>query len=385
MGECTGTQRSQRNNLAALRDLMKSTPLDSVHVALGARMVPFGGWSMPVLYSGILEEARAVRQHAGLFDLCHMGRVFVRGRDAEAFLQLLQTNDASKIGPGRIRYAMILDEEGRTLDDILVYREPTGDGFLVVVNAGNSERDLKVMHERARGFADLVIDDQTDSLAMIAIQGPRSEAISRQVTDIDLAAMKYYTWARGNILGVPGAMSRTGYTGEDGFELYVQKELAIPLWNKMLEVGEAEGLVAAGLGSRDILRLEAGMPLYGHEITESTTPLDAGLDFGVKFEHEFVGKAALQRQLAQGGPTQRLVGLRTESKRVPRQGYDVMHDGRVIGTVCSGGASPTLGVNIATAYVPRELAEPGTAVGFAIKDKVEPATVCALPFYKRAR
>lgn len=364
---------------------MKSTPLDSVHVALGARMVPFGGWSMPVLYSGILEEAKAVRHHAGLFDLCHMGRVFVRGRDAEAFLQLLQTNDASKIGPGRIRYAMILDDAGKTQDDILVYREPSGDGFLVVVNAGNSARDLGIMQERARGFGDLVIDDQTDAIAMIAIQGPRSEAISRQVTDIDLASMKYYTWARGKILGVPGAMSRTGYTGEDGFELYVPRDLAVPLWNRMLEIGESEGLVAAGLGSRDILRLEAGMPLYGHEIDETTTPLDAGLEFGVKYEHEFVGKSALQRLIASGGPTRRLVGLRTASKRVPRQGYAVVHGGATVGSVCSGGASPTLGVNIATAYVPRELAEPGTELGFLVKDKAEPATVCALPFYKRAR
>ncbi|MBI5853365.1 MAG: glycine cleavage system aminomethyltransferase GcvT [Planctomycetes bacterium] len=364
---------------------MKQTVLESVHVALGARMVPFGGWAMPVQYTSILDEARAVRERAGLFDLGHMGRVSVTGRDAEAFLQRLQTNNPAAIPPGKIRYAMILDENGLTQDDILVYREPQTHGFFVVVNAGNTERDLGIMRSVARGFRDLRIDDLTGELAMIAIQGPAAERIARGVTDIDLLGIKYYSWARGRVLGVPGSMSRTGYTGEDGFEMYVPSEVAIPLWNRLMELGEHAGLVPCGLGSRDILRLEAGMPLYGHEIDETTTPLDAGLEFGVKFDHDFVGRAALERVRAAGGPPRKLVGMVTESRRVPRQGYDVVHDGRVVGRVCSGGASPTLGKNIATAYVPRELAEPGTNLGFAIKDKIEPATVTALPFYKRAR
>ncbi|MFO1050811.1 MAG: glycine cleavage system aminomethyltransferase GcvT [Planctomycetota bacterium] len=364
---------------------LKKTPLESVHVALGARMVPFGGWSMPVQYTGILDEARAVRERAGLFDLGHMGRVFVSGRDCEAWLQRLQTNDVSKIPPGKIRYAMILDENGLTQDDILVYREPSGEGFFIVVNAGNTARDLGVMRKLAAGYSNLRIDDQTDHLAMIAVQGPHAQSIAQKLTDIDLGSLKYYSWARGKVCGVDGSMSRTGYTGEDGFEIYLPNAKATEAWNKMLEVGEAKGIAPCGLGSRDILRLEAGMPLYGHEIDETTTPLDAGLDFGVKYEHDFVGKAALERVRAAGGPARRLVGLTTESKRVPRQGYEVLHGGKVVGKVCSGGASPTLGCNIATAYVPHALAEPGTELAFAVKDKSEPARVCALPFYKRAK
>ena len=364
---------------------MKKTPLESIHTALGARMVPFGGWSMPVQYGGILEEARAVRSRAGLFDLGHMGRVFVTGADAEAFLQRLQTNDAAKIPAGRIRYALILDENGLTQDDILVYREPSGDGFFLVVNAGNTARDLSIMHRVASGFADLVIDDQTDQLAMIAIQGPAAAAIAQRVTDIDLSSLKYYAWARGNAGDVPAAISRTGYTGEDGFEIYLPNASAADLWNRLLEFGEAAGIAPCGLGSRDVLRLEAGMPLYGHEIDETTTPLDAGLEFGVKFDHDFVGRAALERVRAEGGPKQRLIGLTTTSKRVPRQGYDVLHDSAIVGRICSGGASPSLGCNIATAYVPHALAEPGTELGFAIKDKVETAVVRALPFYKRPK
>ena len=364
---------------------MRETVLKSVHQALGARMVPFGGWDMPVQYSGILEEARTVRSAAGLFDLGHMGRVRVRGGDAEAFLQRLHTNDASQIPPGRIRYAMILDDEGRTQDDILVYREPDGDGFFLVINAGNADRDLGIMRAQAADYSDLELIDQTDELAMIAVQGPKSEAIVSKITDMDLTSVKYYAWARGPILGVGGAVSRTGYTGEDGFEIYLPQDTAVRAWETLLANGKSEGLEPCGLGSRDILRLEAGMPLYGHEIDETTTPLDAGLTFGVKFTHDFVGREALERIQAAGGPTRRLVGLETESRRVPRQGYPIVHGGETVGVVCSGGASPTRGKNIATAYVPHHLGEPGTELGFAIRDKAEPAVVVPLPFYKRAR
>ncbi len=348
-------------------------------------MVPFGGWKMPVQYTGILEEAQAVRQRAGLFDLGHMGRVRVTGADAEAFLQRLQTNDAAKIQPGRIRYAMILDENGLTQDDILVYREPAGAGFFLVVNASNADRDLGIMQRVAADFGDVRIEDLTDQLAMIALQGPRAAEIAQSVTDIDLAGLKYYAWDRGHVAGVPAAMSRTGYTGEDGFEIYLPHEAATPLWGELLAKGAKHGLVPCGLGSRDILRLEAGMPLYGHEIDETTTPLDAGLEFAVKFTHDFVGRPALERVQAAGGPTRRLVGLVTDSKRVPRQGYPILTGDRELGTVCSGGASPTLGKNIATAYVPADFGEPGAAVEFAIRDKREPARIAALPFYQRAR
>jgi aminomethyltransferase len=348
-------------------------------------MVPFGGWDMPVQYTGILEEARIVRTRAGLFDLGHMGRVQVGGADAEAFLQRLQTNDVSQIQPGRIRYAMILDEAGLTQDDILVYREPSGEGFFVVVNASNAARDLEIMRRVAAGFADLRIEDRTDELAMIAVQGPLAERIAAPLTDIDLGSVKYYGWAHGSFVGVDASMSRTGYTGEDGFEIYLPQEAAERAWQELMRAGAEHGIAPCGLGSRDILRLEAGMPLYGHEIDETTTPLDAGLDFAVKFTHDFVGRAALEKIVAAGGPTRTLVGLETESKRVPRQGYPIVHGGAEVGVVCSGGASPTRGRNIATAYLPKELAAPGTAVEFAIRDKREPATVVPMPFYKRPK
>ncbi len=364
---------------------MRETVLKSIHESHQARMVPFGGWTMPVQYVGILEEARAVRGAAGLFDLGHMGRVTVRGGDATAFLQRLQTNDAAKIAAGRIRYAMILDDAGKTQDDILVYRDPDEDGFFVVVNAGNADRDLEIMHRVAAEFGNVRIDVLTDELAMLAIQGPEAAGIVAGLTDVDIPSLKYYSWARGRVGSTQGALSRTGYTGEDGFELYVPAATAESLWKQALEIGSPKGLIPCGLGSRDILRLEAGMPLYGHEIDETTTPLDAGLDFAVKFTHDFVGRGALEQIQAAGGPSTRLCGLRADSRRVPRQGYPVMAGDREIGKICSGGASPTLETNIATAHLPAEFAEPGTELEFAIRDKREPLKVVTLPFYSRTR
>jgi len=362
---------------------MRETALKSAHVALGARLVPFAGWNMPVQYGPILDEARTVRTKAGLFDLGHMGRVRIRGRDAEAMLQRLQTNDVSQIQPGRIRYAMILDEQGRTQDDILVYRNPGNDGFFLVINAGNAERDLGIIRACAAGFADAIVEDQTDALGMIAIQGPLSETITQRLTDANLAALKYYAWTRGTFCGVPMEISRTGYTGEDGFEVYVPAAHTARVWSEFLACGKPDGLQPIGLGARDTLRLEAGMPLYGHEIDEGTNPLEAGLDWGVKFTHDFVGRAALERIQAAGGTGRRLVGLRSDSKRVPRQGYPVAAGGTITGEIRSGAISPTLSTHIATAYVRTEHSAPGTALEFLIKDKPEPAVVVPLPFYKR--
>ncbi len=364
---------------------MKQTVLHSVHESLGARMVDFAGWSMPVQYRSIIDEAKLVRERAGLFDLGHMGRVRICGPDAEAFLQKLQTNDASKIAPGRIRYAMILNADGLTQDDILVYREPADDGFFLVINAGNSDRDLGIMRETAKGFANVEVIDQTEELGMIAIQGPLSQKITSELTDINLGELKYYAWARGNICGFEGAMSRTGYTGEDGFEFYLSQEATLATWQKLLELGAGDGLLPCGLGARDILRLEAGMPLYGHEIDESTTPYDAGLDFAVKLTHDFTGRAALEAQRAAGETRRKLVGITSSERRVPRQGYSLHVGDKEIGKVCSGGASPTLGLNIATGYLPLEFAEPGTEITFATRSGQVPATVVPLPFYKRER
>ena len=363
---------------------MQSTALQSIHAAAGARMVPFAGWNMPVQYRGILDEARTVRTKAGLFDLGHMGRVAIRGPQAEAFLNKLQTNDAAAIPPGRIRYAMILNEQGLTQDDILVYRNPKNDGFFLVVNAGNSARDLQIMRDTAKGF-DVNVDDQTSKLGMIAIQGPLSQQITQRITKGDLTTLKYYAWMHAEVCGAPMTISRTGYTGEDGFEIYVPTGMEAEVWNAFLTAGEGDGLTPIGLGARDTLRHEAGMPLYGHEIDETTNPIEAGLDWAVKMNHDFTGKAALEKVTAAGGTGRRLVGLTTTSKRCPRQGYPITRGGEQVGHVCSGSISPTLDTNIATAYVRSDLTEPGTQLEFLVRDKGEPCVVVPMPFYKRAR
>lgn len=368
---------------------MQSTALESAHIALGARMVPFAGWSMPVQYRGILDEAKTVREHAGLFDLGHMGRVKVYGPQAEAFLQRLQTNDAAAIKPGKIRYALLLDDEGLTQDDILLYRNPDNDGFFVVINAGNATRDLERMNAIAKDF-DVTVEDCTQSLGMIAIQGPKSQEITQQICSGDLASLGYYAWMNTEIDGIPMTLSRTGYTGEDGFEAYVPSGKEQQVWDAFIKAGEPLGMTPIGLGARDTLRHEAGMPLYGHEINETTNPLEANLGWAVKMNHDFVGKAALERVTEKGGTGRTLVGLITHSKRCPREGYPIASDGKTIGAVCSGSISPTLSksgtpTNIATAYVESQHSEVGTELQFVVRDKAEPCVVTALPFYKRER
>ncbi|MBL8753163.1 MAG: glycine cleavage system aminomethyltransferase GcvT, partial [Planctomycetes bacterium] len=305
---------------------MQATALESVHVSLGARMVPFGGWNMPVQYRPILDEARTVRTKAGLFDLGHMGRVKVHGPQAEAFLQRLQTNDVAAIPAGRIRYSMILNDQGITQDDILVYRNPKNDGFFVVVNAGNTARDLGLMRDIAKKFQ-VTVEDCTASLGMIAIQGPLSQQITQPLCKGDLAALKYYAWMETTVCGIPATVSRTGYTGEDGFEVYMPSGKEKLVWDAFMASGTPHGMTAIGLGARDTLRHEAGMPLYGHEIDESTNPLEAGLDWAVKMNHDFVGKAALEKVLAAGGTGRKLVGITSSSKRCPRQGYPLVKGG----------------------------------------------------------
>jgi aminomethyltransferase len=364
----------------------KSTVLHSVHQKLGARMVPFAGWDMPVQYAGILEEIKAVRTRAGLFDLGHMGRVKISGKDAEALLQLVQTNDASQIGHGVIRYSMFLNASGNVLDDILVYRNPSDTGFFLVVNASNTDQDVALLRDAAKKFKDVKVEDQTDALGMFAIQGPLSQQVIQSLTKTDLAPLKYYKWMQAEVAGIALHLSRTGYTGEDGFEFYVPQAKTEALWNAVLKAGVAHGVVPCGLGSRDTLRHEAGMPLYGHEIDAESNPLEAGLSFAVKFTHDFVGRAALEKYQKDPGANRRvLVGLTSSSKRVPRQGYPVYAGERELGLIRSGALSPTLDTNIATVYVPAAFAAPGTELTFGIKDKREPAKVVALPFYKRGR
>ncbi len=365
---------------------MKETSLHDVHAALDARMVEFGGWKMPVQYGPILEEVKTVRTKAGLFDLGHMGRFRVEGPDAVALVDRVATNHCAKIPRGSIRYSLFCDEDGFPLDDLLVYREE-GEGIYLVVNASNSEKDLAWLNDHADGFDARVVDETADT-SMIAVQGPTAlEIMRRVVTDYDIGELKYYRFGFGTVCDVPGVrISRTGYTGENGFELYLPYGEGPRVWAELLAAGAEHGLRPIGLGARDTLRLEAGMPLYGHEIDDAHDPLEAGLAFGIAFTEakgDFVGRTALERR--KGTSRRTLVGLTTAGPRVPRQGYGLYHESEQVGVICSGSISPTLETNIATAYVQVGLDGEGQDLEIGIRDKRQPCTICAMPFYSRTR
>ena len=360
---------------------MKRTPLHQKHVDHGARLIEFGGWEMPVSYTDITTEHKLVRGNAGLFDLCHMGRVSISGPDAEKLVQNAQTNDLARIPMNRIRYAMLLHPSGGVIDDILVHRRQS-DIFLVI-NAGNRDRDVAHLKALAKGL-DVVVDDQSDTLAMIAVQGPKSAAIAKQLTkDIDVDAIKYYTLAEGAIAGVAGMLTRTGYTGEDGFEIYAPASAIARIWDETLAAGKSFGLAPCGLGARDTLRLEAGMPLYGHEITDDINPIEADLMFGVRLDKAgFVGLDALKQVEAQG-PKRKLVGLVIDGKRIPRQGYPILVDGKEAGFVASGTWSPTFECAIATALVDAKALASMRSIAVDVRGKPAEAKIVGLPFYKR--
>jgi glycine cleavage system T protein (aminomethyltransferase) len=364
---------------------MKRTTLYPVHSALGARLIEFGGYEMPVQYGPILDEVRCVRTAAGLFDLGHMGRVLVRGKDAVAFVDRIATNHCARIPVGSIRYSLFCREDGQPLDDVLLYREP--DGVYIVVNASNTETDLEWMRRHARGFA-VEIDDQTARTAMLALQGPRSQQILQPLVEgADLAKLGYYKFTFARVCGLPDVrISRTGYTGEDGFEVYLPAEEGERVWNALLESGRPHGLQPIGLGARDVLRLEAGMPLYGHEIDLGHDPIEAGLAFGISFREEkgdWIGREALLR--SQRAPRRRLVGLTTGGPRVPRQGSKLFAGAEEVGEVCSGAPSPTLGTNIASAYVRKGLDEAGRTLEIDFKGKRQACVLQELPFYSLTR
>jgi aminomethyltransferase len=361
---------------------LRRTPLHDRHVAAGAKLVPFAGWEMPVQYSGVLDEHRAVRSAAGLFDVSHMGEFRVAGPGAEAFVQRLTPNDVSRLEPGRAHYSAFLTPEGTFVDDLLVYRL-AADEILIVVNAANVEGDLAWASAQPREHAEL--DDVSDSWALLALQGPKAAAILQPLTAVPLAEIRYYRFARGDVAGHRAIVSRTGYTGEDGFELYVAPEAAPPLWDALLAAGAAHGLVPAGLGARDTLRLEAGMALYGHEIDRTTTPWEAGLDWIVKLEKgEFVGREALVAARAEG-PKRRLVGFQVEGRGIAREGHAILADGRAVGAVTSGTYSPTFERALGMGYVEAGLAEPGTPLEIDVRGKRVAARVAPLPFYKRPK
>lgn len=363
---------------------MLQTPLDATHRALGARMIPFAGWEMPVQYTGLVEEHTAVRNAAGLFDLSHMGELHVEGSEAAAALDFALVTAPSRLAVGRAHYSMICDDSGAVLDDLIVYRL-ADTHFLVVANASNRETVAAAIAERLAGF-DAALDDASLRTALVAIQGPRSTALLQAHTDADLTPLKYYAIMPAIVAGVPVMIARTGYTGEDGFEIFVAWAEARTVWDTLLAAGRPEGLIPCGLGSRDTLRLEAGMPLYGQELDRSTTPFEAGLGRVVKFDKpgDFVGRRALEA--AKDAPTKQLVALKVTGRGIARTGYPVYLPAAAdaVGAVTSGTTSPTLGVAIAMAWLPPAHAARGTVVEVGIRSQRASAEVVALPFYQRS-
>ncbi|GAA4266996.1 glycine cleavage system aminomethyltransferase GcvT [Frondihabitans peucedani] len=363
------------------------SPLHDVHVEAGASFTDFAGWQMPVRYSSDLQEHHAVRQAAGLFDLSHMAEIAVVGPDAGVFLDQALAGTLSTIAVGRAKYSLLLADQGGILDDLVVYRLDDHD-FLVVANAGNRQVAFDTLATRAHGF-DVTVDDESDDTALIALQGPEAEGVLDELTtqdrlapDAPLSTLRYYRVLRGTFDDVPVLIARTGYTGEDGFELYLDTETAPTLWRAIAEAGAPRGVVPAGLASRDTLRLEAGMPLYGHELGVETRAAQAGLGRVVDLTKEsFAGR---ENALPEEG-ARVLVGLTLDGRRAARAGYAVVDPaGAVVGEVTSGALSPTLGHPVAMAYVDPALAAVGTGLGVDVRGTTIPATVVALPFYKRS-
>ncbi|TDQ46611.1 glycine cleavage system aminomethyltransferase GcvT [Actinorugispora endophytica] len=362
----------------------RRTPLHEVHEALNASLVDFAGWLMPLRYGSESAEHRAVREAAGLFDLSHMGEILVRGPQAAEFLDYALVGQLSAVGVGRARYTMITADHGGVLDDLIVYRLAEEE-YLVVANAANSDAVLDALVLRADGF-DTAVTDESAEYALIALQGPGSTRILAPLTDADLAAVKYYAGYRCTVAGHPVLLARTGYTGEDGFELFVSPESATAVWDALAKAGEPHGLLPAGLSARDTLRLEAGMPLYGNELSLDLTPYEAGLGRVVKLDKpgDFVGRAALTAR-AESGPTQTLVGLVGRGRRVPRKGYGVLRDGVPVGAITSGAPSPSLGKPIAIAYIAAGTDLSSGEFAVDVRGRAEVVDVVELPFYKRDR
>jgi aminomethyltransferase len=362
---------------------LKKTPLHARHRASGARMVAFGGWDMPVEYAGIGAEHLAVRERAGLFDVSHMGQIEVAGRDALAAVQRISCNDASKLQVGQAQYSGLLSDRGTFVDDLLVYRLAP-QHFLLVVNASHIADDYAHIAEHIGPAGDAVAVDASSRYALLAVQGPEALGIVQQLTGVELAPLKYYWFANGEVAGVRATISRTGYTGEDGFEIFVPPHAADRVWLALLQAGQSVGLVPCGLGARDTLRLEAAMRLHGSDIDATTTPLEADLGWIVGWHKgDFLGADALRRQRAEG-IRRKLVGFEMAERGIARQGYDVYAGGEKAGVVTSGTQTPFLKKAIGMAYVPVNLAAPGTELEVDIRGRRARASVVPLPFYKRA-
>lgn len=355
------------------------TPFTRFHVAAGAKMVPFAGYNMPVQYKGITAEHLAVRRGVGLFDLSHMGEFEVSGAGALEFLQKVTTNNVAALTPGKIQYSCMPYAEGGIVDDLLVYR--LADRFFLVVNASNMEKDFKWLDSHKPSNVSLV--DRSNELGLLAIQGPKAQSVMARLTDHDLESMPYYSCARAKVAGVEILFSRTGYTGEDGFELYIPNSECEKLWSAVIRAGEPDNMELIGLGARDSLRLEMKMALYGNDIDQTTTPVEAGLSWIVDFTKDFVGSPVIKAQ-KENGVSRRLVCLEIEGKAFPRHGYDIADERGVVGKVTSGTVSPSLGKPIAMGYVPTDKSKIGSVVEVVIRDSRHKATVVKPPFYKEA-
>jgi aminomethyltransferase len=357
----------------------KKTPLYEEHVKAKARIVPFAGFLMPVQYTGIIDEHRAVREAMGMFDLSHMGEFRVTGTDAVAAIDRLVTNDIAGLEVGQVRYTPMCYPDGGIVDDLLVYRFE--DHLMLVVNASNIEKDLQWVCDHRDG--DMQVEDESDATALIAVQGPEAESFLQEHTDIPLREIAYYHFTTGRLAGVEMIVSRTGYTGESGFELYIDAADVSQVWQALLRSGEPKGLRPVGLGARDTLRLEAGYMLYGNDIDETTSPLEAGLGWTVKFgPADFVGRDVLERQKSEG-LKRRMVAIDMKDRAIPRQHYPIEADGETVGELTSGTFSPTFGRGIGLGYVRTDWAKAGTEVTVRVRQASHPAQVVRKPMYKR--
>jgi aminomethyltransferase len=361
--------------------MAQRTPLHDVHVHAGARMVEFAGWDMPVQYAGILAEHAAVRERVGVFDVSHMGEIVFRGPKALESLQRLFTNDLARCADGQAQYGCLCREAGGIVDDVVVYRRSAED-LLVCVNASNRQKDFEWLHGHAFG-AD--VENESDAWAQLAVQGPRAPEVVQKLTSVRLSSIGTYRFAMGDVAGVPCMVARTGYTGEDGFELFCASGSGPKVWAALMEAGAADGIAPCGLGARDSLRLEMAYRLYGSDMDDATTPLEAGLSWVVKLDKgEFVGRAALVKQKEAGVP-KKLVGFTLVDPGIPRHGYAVLQDGKPAGTVTSGTKSPSLGTAIGLAYVPPALAAEGSTFTVDIRGRAAAAQVVKTPFYAKKK
>jgi len=364
---------------------MKKTPLYDRHLAIGGKIIDFGGWAMPVQYTNVIEEHQATRMKAGLFDICHMGEIEVKGPQAFDLLQWVLSRNIEGQAVGQIKLGVITDEQGGIIDDLTVYKLDH-DRYMIVTNAGTKDKDFSwiTKQKEAKGFSDVQVTDISDQTGKLDIQGPLSQRILQNITAGDLAPLRYYHAMNTRVMDFQALVSRSGYTGEDGFEVYAESRKIGEIWDTLIQIGAVSGLKPAGLGARDTLRLEAGMMLYGNEMDETITPLEVVYGWVTNLEKDFVGSAALRR-LKEKGLTRKLVGFEMEERGIARHGYKVFTAGREIGEVTSGTFTPTLQRAVGLAFVPISYSEPGTEIFIQIRDHLAKARVVGLPFYKREK